>query len=155
MLSLIWGYTELFVPILDWCQVHAGPQCSPCWDNTRLNSGLFDVSSAYGQNTSEYLFSFCCDLFTKASLLAGVGFCFSNVLPGDWIQLAWFFMPNWLRGPLVGNDFSSRTCTPPPPRVQTPLRPFVTENGNSLEKGVNIQIYRHGDVDIDIVYMYI
>ena len=63
------------------------------------------------------------------------------------------------------HDFSCRTgfgapwlemifhleTVPPPPRVQTPLHPSGTENGNSLEKGVNIHVYRHRDVDIGIV----
>ena len=111
------------------------------------------------ENISIYiymLYILFCIYFCHESYLASWSWiCFSNVLPGDWIQLAWFFMPNWFRGPLsIGNDFHLEPGTPPP-RVQTPLRPSGTENGNSLEKGVNIQTYRHRDVDIDIVYIYI
>ena len=40
--------------------------------------------------------------------------CFSNVLPGDWIQLAWFFMPNWFRGPPGWKWFFISNLSPPP-----------------------------------------
>ena len=86
-------------------------------------------------------------IITKASLLAGVGFALAMYCRETGCSSHDFSCRPGFGAPLVGNDFSSRTCTPPP-RVQTPLRPSGTENGNSLEKGVNIHAYRRTDIEM-------